>query len=58
MRLYFIKERLVASNQLLIFQHHGQVMPKADNLKPQQVDNANKYISKISFMKVEYSTNI
>ena len=46
-RLYFIRGRLVATNQLLIPHYYGQVVPEADKLKPQQVDNANKYVSRI-----------
>ena len=35
MRLYFIKGRLIVSNQSLTPHHYDQVVPKADNLKPQ-----------------------
>ena len=49
-RLYFMRGRLVASNQLLTPHHHGQVVPEADNLKPQQVDDADRYVSGISLM--------
>ena len=52
-RLYFTREKLVASNQLLTPHYYGQVVPKADNLKPQQVDDTDRYVSRIFFQRVD-----